>query len=145
MSRLLTTAKQFSNPSDDEIRALLARAGTIAVVGLSSNPGRPSYGVAASLQAFGYRIIPVNPRERIVHGQVAVPDLSSLAEPVDLVDVFRRPEHVSGIVDEAIRLGLPAIWLQMGVVDDAAAARAKAAGLVVVMDRCIYREYLRLM
>jgi len=139
-----SSKSKFSNPSDDEIRALLKRVRNIAIVGLSSNPGRPSHGVAASLKDFGYQVMPVNPSEREVHGERAWHDLASVAEPIDLVDVFRRSEHVSGIVDECIRLKLPAIWLQIGVVDEAAALRAQAAGMTVVMDLCIYREYLRL-
>lgn len=136
---------KFSNPPDDEIRALLQRVRTIAVVGLSSNPGRPSHGVAASLKDFGYRVLPINPSEREVHGERAWHDLTSVSEQIDLVDVFRRSEHVSGIVDDCIRLKLPAVWLQIGVVDEAAALRARDAGIFVVMDLCIYQEYRRLM
>ena len=134
----------FANPSLDEIRALLKRVKTIAVVGLSDSPGRPSYGVAGALQNFGYRIIPINPIIDRVLGEQAYPDLRSVPEPIDLVDVFRSPEHVAEIVDECIVLRLPALWLQDGVIDATAALRAEAAGIQVIMDRCIYRDYLRL-
>ena len=135
----------FANPSKDEIRALLKRVKTIAVVGLSASPGRASHGVARALQGFGYRVIPVNPTLAEVLGEKAYPDLRALPEPVDLVDVFRESSHVAGIVEECIALKLPALWLQDGVVDEAAARRARDAGLTVIMDRCIYRDYARLM
>ena len=135
----------FANPSQDEIRALLKRIKTIAVVGLSDSPGRASHGVARALQGFGYRIIPVNPTLAEVLGEKAYPNLRELPEPVDLVDVFRESSHVAGIVEECIALKLPALWLQDGVVDEAAARRARDAGLTVIMDRCIYRDYARLM
>ncbi|MBS1223058.1 MAG: hypothetical protein H6R23_2678 [Proteobacteria bacterium] len=135
---------RFVNPSADEIRALLQRIKTIAVVGLSASPSRPSHGVARALQGFGYRIIPVNPTLTEVLGGKAWPSLRELPEPVDLVDVFRQSSHVAGIVDDCIALKLPALWLQDSVIDAAAALRARAAGLTVVMDRCIYRDYLQL-
>ena len=135
---------RFANPSSEEIRKLLQRVKTIAVVGLSASPNRPSYGVARSLQGFGYRVIPVNPALADVLGERSYPSLRDLPEPVDLVDVFRDPSHVAAIVDECIDLKLPALWLQDGVIDSTAALRAQAAGLTVVMDRCIYRDYLRL-
>lgn len=135
----------FVNPSADEIRALLRRVKTIAVVGLSPSPIRPSHGVARALQGFGYRIIPVNPTVVEVLGEKACPSLRDLPEPVDLVDVFRESSHVAGIVDDCIAMKLPALWLQDGVIDEAAALRARAAGLTVVMDRCLYRDYIRLM
>ncbi len=135
----------FTNPAMDEIRALLQRIKTIAVVGLSASPGRPSHGVARALQGFGYRIIPVNPKVTEVLGEKAWPSLSALPEPVDLVDVFRESSHVAGLVEECIALKLPALWLQDGVKDEAAARRAREAGMMVVMDRCIYRDYLQLM
>jgi predicted CoA-binding protein len=134
----------FVNPSADEIRALLRRVGTIAVVGLSPSPVRPSHGVARALQGFGYRIIPVNPTVAEVLGEKACPSLRDLPEPVDLVDVFRESSHVASIVDDCIALKLPALWLQDGVIDEAAALRARAAGLTVVMDRCLYRDYMQL-
>ncbi len=136
----------FRNPDTLAIETLLRRARVIAVVGLSADPSRPSHGVAAALQRWGYRVIPVTPGTPEVLGERSVPDLDHLGEvlapgeQVDLVDVFRRPEHVAGIVDDCIRLGLPALWLQDGVVDDAAASRAAAAGVFTVMDRCIFRD-----
>lgn len=136
----------FQNPSRDEIAALLRSAKTVAVVGLSSNPTRPSFGVARSLQRFGYRVIPVNPTETEVLGERAVASLDDLESVLgagvkpDIVDVFRRPEQVAAIVDDCIRLGVPALWLQEGVVDHAAAERARAAGIFVVMDRCLYKD-----
>lgn len=136
----------FRNPPRDQINELLRAAKIIAVVGLSDNPFRPSNHVALELQAFGYRIIPVTPKGGIILGEKAVADLDHLSdvlkpgEKVDIVDVFRRPEHVAGIVDDCIRLHLPALWLQDGVVDEAAAERAVSAGIVTVMDRCMYRD-----
>jgi hypothetical protein len=134
----------FVNPAPDEIRALLRAVRTIAVVGLSPRPDRPSYKVAAALQGFGYRIIPVRPKTTEVLGARAWPDLASVPEPVDLVDVFRAPEFVDEIVDACIACRVPAIWMQDGVVNDPAAARARAAGLTVVMDRCVFRDYVQL-
>lgn len=132
----------FRNPDSAVIRALLKSVRTIAVVGLSPNPRRPSHGVARALQQFGYRVIPVRPAVDEVLGEKACPTLSDVAEPFDLVDVFRSPEHVAALVDECICLGVKAIWLQDGVVDEVAARRAVAAGITVVMDRCIYRDYI---
>ncbi|MBK7662909.1 MAG: CoA-binding protein [Sterolibacteriaceae bacterium] len=131
----------FRNPDAAAIRALLQSVRTIAVVGLSPNPLRPSHGVARALQQFGYKVIPVRPAVDQVLGERAYPTLSDVAEPFDLVDVFRSPEHIAPLVDECLRLGVKAIWLQDGVVDEAAARRAADAGVTVVMDRCIYRDY----
>lgn len=117
---------------------------TIAVVGLSSNPARASHGVAAYFQSQGYRIIPVNPHETEVLGEKAYPDLASVPGTIDLVNVFRRPEHVPAIVDEAIAAGARALWLQQGVTHPEAEAKARAAGLLVVSDACmmvIHRVY----
>jgi predicted CoA-binding protein len=136
----------FTNPSSEQIARVLRAARVIAVVGLSADPTRPSHGVARALQRFGYRIIPVTPSAEVILGQEAVPDLAHLPEVlapderVDIVDVFRRPEHVAAIVDECIRLRLPALWLQDGVIDEAAAERARAAGIFTVMDRCLFRD-----
>lgn len=136
----------FHNPDAETIATLLRQARIVAVVGLSADPSRPSHGVARGLQRFGYRIIPVTPTAETILGEPAVPDLDHLdhvlapGERVDLVDVFRRPEHVAGIVDDCIRLGLPALWLQDGVVDETAAARARDAGIVTIMDRCLWRD-----
>jgi predicted CoA-binding protein len=126
--------------SPEAIRQALAGK-TIAVVGLSNNPARPSYGVARYLQQHGYRIIPVNPNEDAVLGEQAYPSLRDVPVPVDVVDVFRRPEHVPTVVEEAIAIGAPVLWLQQGVIHPQAAARAQAAGLAVVMDRCIKVEH----
>jgi predicted CoA-binding protein len=133
----------FDNPSKTEIEAFLKRIRSIAILGLSESPGKPSHHVAEELQKFGYRIVPVNPTAQSILGERAWADLESAlagAGPVDVVDVFRRPEHVAAIVDECIRLRVPALWLQEGVVDVAAAAKARAAGLFVVMDRCMFKE-----
>jgi predicted CoA-binding protein len=134
----------FANPPDEEIRALLERVRRIAVVGLSPKTDRPSYKVAAAMQRFGYRIIPVRPMENKILGEQAYPDLASVPDQIDLVDVFRAPEQVGEVVDACIALKLPAIWLQEAVVNEPAAQRALVAGLTVVMDRCVYREYVRL-
>ena len=136
----------FANPSPEEICRMLREVRTIAVVGLSPKAARPSYRVARAMQGYGYRIIPVRPALAEGLGEKAYPDLASIPDrgQIDLVDVFRAPEHVDEIVDACIALKLPAIWLQQGVVNEPAAARARAAGLTVVMDRCLYQEYLRL-
>lgn len=132
----------FDNPAKPEIEAFLKRVRTIAVLGLSDTPGRPSHNVARALQKYGYRIVPVNPAAPEILGEKSWPFLEAAvkgAGPIDLVDVFRRPEHVAAIVDEAIRLKVPALWLQEGVVDEAAAHRARDAGIFTVMDRCIFK------
>lgn len=134
----------FENPSADERRALLKKVKTIAVVGLSPKPDRPSYGVSKAMQRFGYRIIPVRPALDEALGEKAYPSLKDVPEKIDLVDVFRAAEHIDGVVDECLALGLPAIWIQEGIVNEAAAERAKAAGMTVVMDRCIYKDYVAL-
>lgn len=132
----------FENPGKQDIDALLRGARTIAILGLSETPGKPSHNVARALQKFGYRIVPVNPAAAEILGEKAWPDLESAlknAGPVDIVDVFRRPEHVAAIVDDAIRLGVPALWLQEGVIDAIAAQKARDAGIFTVMDRCLYK------
>lgn len=136
----------FSNPDDEALHALLRRVCTIAVVGFSPKPDRPSHSVAAAMQRFGYRIVPVRPMLKVGLGETAYPDLRAIPNPgdIDLVDVFRAPEHVDELVDACIALKLPALWLQEGVVNEPAAQRARDAGMVVVMDRCIYKEYARL-
>ena len=131
---------------DEDIRELLTNARNIAVVGLSDRPDRPSYGVAAMLQRHGYRILPVNPQitgER-VHSEFVWRELSQLGVPIDIVDIFRRPMAAGEAVDEAIAVGAKAVWLQLGIVNDEAAARAEAAGLKVVQDKCIKIEVMRL-
>ena len=132
----------FHNPPGDEIRHLLETAKTIAVVGLSPKHDRASNGVSRGLQHFGYRIVPVNPGQSELLGEKCYPDLMSVPDGIDLVDVFRAPEHVAEVVEQCIARGFPAVWLQEGVVDEAAAERAQAAGIMVVMDRCIYKDYL---
>jgi uncharacterized protein len=129
-----------SSPNDD-IGKLLNNAKTIAVVGLSDSPLRPSYGVSAYMQSQGYRIIPVNPQIRGALGEKAVASLADVQEKIDIVDVFRRSEFVPEIVDEAIRLKLPAIWLQEDVIHETAAEKARKAGIFVVMDKCILKEH----
>ena len=128
----------------NRISEILHTSRTIAVVGLSGKRYRPSYGVAEYLQRVGYRIIPVNPMETEVLGERSYPDLDSVPEHIDLVDIFRRSEFVPEIVEAAIRKGAKAVWMQEGVIHDAAAARAEAAGLAVVMDRCILKDHRRL-
>lgn len=134
----------FLNPSAERLRDLLAEIRTIAVVGLSPRPNRPSFEVAQAMQRFGYRIIPVRPAVDSVLGERAYPDLHALPESVDLVNVFRNPKEIGPIVDACIALQLPRLWLQDGVVNEAEALRAQAAGIEVIMDRCIYRDYLAL-
>ncbi len=127
--------------ADDEIAQLLKRSKTIAVIGLSDSPVRPSYGVSAYMQSQGYKIIPVNPLIRGALGEKAVASLADVKEKIDIVDVFRRSEFVPEIVDEAIRLKVPAIWLQEDVIHEEAAEKARKAGIFVVMDRCILKEH----
>jgi len=127
------------------IGEILRSARSIAVVGLSSKRYRPSYGVAEYMQSAGYRIIPVNPFEEAVLGEKAYASLAEIPEPVDIVDIFRRSEFVPEIVDAAIRLGARAVWMQEGVIHEEAAAKARAAGLEVVMDRCILKEHRRML
>jgi predicted CoA-binding protein len=127
-----------------QIGAILRSSRTIAVVGLSGRRFRPSYGVAEYLQKAGYRIIPVNPGESQILGEKCYPDLESIPEPVDIVDIFRRPEFVPEIVEAAIRIGAKVIWMQEGVVHEEAAKRGEAAGLIVIMDRCLLKDHRRL-
>lgn len=127
----------------DGIAQLLKSARTIAVVGLSSSKMRPSHGVAEYLQRAGYKIIPVNPNETEVLDERAVARLEDIREKVDIVDIFRRSEFVPQIVESAIAIGAKAVWMQEGVIHEAAAERARAAGLIVVMDRCMLKEHAR--
>jgi predicted CoA-binding protein len=133
-------------PSDTDIREILTTSRVIAVVGWSPNPDRPSHRVAAFLARQGYRVIPVNPGQagKEALGEVVQPSLGAIAGPVDLVDIFRRSEEAGVVVDEAVAIGAGAVWMQLGVRDEAAAARARAAGLRVVMDRCPAIEIPRL-
>jgi uncharacterized protein len=132
------------NPSDDALRELLESSTTIAMVGASSKPDRPSNGVMRLLLDAGFRVIPVSPRETEVLGVRAVPSLAAIAEPVDIVDVFRRPEETPAVADEAVAVGARAFWLQLGIANDDAAARARRAGLTVVMDLCLGQTVRRL-
>jgi predicted CoA-binding protein len=127
-----------------QISEILRVCRTIAVVGLSAKRYRPSYGVAEYMQRAGYRIIPVNPHETEVLGEKCYPDVESVPEPIDIVDIFRRSEFVPKIVEAAIRKGAKAVWMQEGVIHEEAARRAQEAGLEVVMDRCILKDHRRL-
>lgn len=135
----------FANPPDEDRRALLTRVKIIAVVGLSPKPGRPSYFVARAMQSLGYRIVPVRPAITSALGETAYARLADIPFPVDLVNVFRASEHVPEVVEETLAIGAPALWLQEGVVHEPAALRARDAGVVVVMDRCIYKDHASLM
>jgi len=130
-----------SIPQPDPIAELLRRSRTIAVVGLSNSPLRPSHGVAAYMQTHGYRIIPVNPEIKGALGEKAYPSLLEVLEKIDIVNIFRRPEFVDQIVDQAIQLRVPAIWMQEEVINEKAAEKARQAGIFVVMDRCILKEH----
>ena len=132
----------FTNPTPDQLRSLLREVKTIAVVGLSPNVARPSYRVSRAMQGFGYRIVPVRPAVSEVLGEKAYARLSDIPFEVDLVDVFRNSDDVGPIVDECIALGIRRLWLQDGVVNEEAAEKARAAGITVVMDRCVWRDYL---
>ena len=134
----------FNNPEPEQIRQILHKVHSIAVVGLSPNQARPSFRVASGLQSLGYRIIPVRPLIDKVLGEKAFPDLESLPELPDIVDVFRAAEHVPAIVESCIKLGIKNLWLQEGIIHDAAAQRAKEAGITVVMDRCMWRDAMQL-
>ncbi|HVZ18429.1 MAG TPA: CoA-binding protein [Terriglobales bacterium] len=128
----------------EQIKNVLQRSKTIAVVGLSSNPMRASYGVSAYMQEQGYRIIPVNPQEEFVLGEKAYASLLDVPEKVDIVNVFRRPEFVPEVVDQAIQMKAPAIWMQEDVIHEQAAEKARQAGVFVVMDKCILKEHRKI-
>jgi predicted CoA-binding protein len=130
-----------SLPESDPITELLKRSHTIAVVGLSNRPMRPSHGVSAYMQTHGYRILPVNPEINGSLGEKAYKSLPDVPVKIDIVNIFRRPEFVEEVVDQAIRLKVPVIWMQEGVVHEKAAQKARAAGIFVVMDRCILKEH----
>jgi len=134
----------FVNPDDGALRTLLQTVKTIAVVGLSPQPARPSYRVAQAMQRYGYRIVPVRPLVDEVLGEKAFASLADIPFPIDLVDVFRAAEHVPAIVEQCLALNLPAIWIQEGIVHEAAAQQARAGGMTVVMDRCLLKDYVRL-
>jgi hypothetical protein len=134
----------FVNPEPEQICALLKSVKTIAVVGYSTKPGRPSHSIARQMQGFGYRIIPVRPGISEGLGEKAYPDLVSMPDPVDLANVFRSGKYLPEIVDQCLRLGIKNIWMQEGAEHEESAERARAAGMTVVMGRCIMRDYTRL-
>lgn len=134
----------FTNPQPEQIKQLLDKVQHVAVLGLSPNQDRPSFRVARGLQSKGYHIIPVRPKLEEVLGERAYPDLESLPQLPDIVDVFRASEHVAAIVESCIKLGIKNLWLQEGVIDEAAALRAQQAGITVVMDRCMWRDCVQL-
>ena len=135
----------FTNPDAQHIRAMLTGVKTIAVVGFSPRPGRPSNNISRSMQRYGFRIIPVRPAISEGLGEKAYRELSAVPEPIDLVNVFRAGEFIPAIVDDCLRLGLKKIWMQEGAINEEAAERAVAGGMIVVMDRCILSDYTRLM
>ena len=134
----------FTNPTLDEIKAILTKAKHVAVVGLSPKPTRPSHMVARNLQLFGYHVIPVRPAVDEILGEKTYADLNEVPEPIDMVDVFRAPDQIAPIVDVCIERKIPVLWLQDGVINEAEALRAQAAGITVIMDRCTYRDYMSL-
>jgi uncharacterized protein len=134
----------FENPSDARIRDILATPRTIAVVGCSPDPDRDSHEIAALLKAKGHKVIPVNPTSKEILGERCFASLKDIPEPVDMVDVFRRPEHVDQIAADSIAIGAKILWLQLDVINEPAARQAQAAGMTVVMDRCPAIEYRRL-
>lgn len=133
-----------TNPNDDDLRQLLARVRTIAIVGASSKPDRPSHGVMKTLIHAGYRVIPVTPKEESVFGRKAYATLEEIPEPVDIVDVFRRAEDTPPIAQSAVKIGAKVFWLQLGISNDEAARIAESAGLTVIMDMCIGQTVRRL-
>jgi predicted CoA-binding protein len=137
----MNNSEEYQNPSDEQIKEILQKYKKVAVVGLSSESSRPSHGVARYLQQRGFKIIPVNPKETEILGEKAYPDLSSIPEKVEIVDIFRRSEHVSPIVDEAIKIGAKVVWMQEGVINRPAAINASQNGIMVIMDRCMLKEY----
>ena len=134
----------FKNPSLDQIKELLQRVKHIAVIGLSPKSKRASHQVAKAMQGYGYHIIPVRPAVDEVLGEKAYASLEDVPDPVDLVDVFRAPDKITPVIDACIARGIKALWLQDGVVNEVEALRAEAAGMTVVMDRCVYRDYIQL-
>ena len=141
LPRYNVAKRMASLPESDPITDLLKRVGTIAIVGLSDSPLRPSHGVAAYMQSQGYHIIPVNPKIEEALGEKSYRSLLEVREKIDIVDIFRRPEYVEEIVDQAIRLKIPAIWMQEEVINEKAAEKARQAGIFVVMDQCILKEH----
>lgn len=139
----MPNSREYKNPSDDQIKEILHKYKKVAVVGLSSEETRPSYGVARYLQGKGFKIFPVNPNEAEILGEKAYPNLSAIPEKVEIVDIFRRSEHIPPIVDEAIKIGAKVIWMQEGVINHPGALKAFEKGIVVVMDRCMLKECRR--
>ena len=131
----------FENPDPQQCCALLKTVKNIAVVGLSPNEARPSYGVAEAMQGYGFKIIPIHPRAVEVLGAKAYRRLADVPDDIDLVNVFRRPQYIDEIVDDCLALKLKAIWIQQGIINEPAALRAQRGGLFVVMNRCIYVDY----
>ncbi|KPL00720.1 MAG: CoA-binding protein [candidate division Zixibacteria bacterium SM23_73_3] len=136
----MSNSQQHTNPADEQIKQILQKYKKVAVVGLSPDSSRPSNGVARYLQSKGFTIIPVNPEETQILGEKAYPDLSSIPEKVEIVDIFRRPEYVPPIVNEAIKIGAKVIWMQKGVINYPAALKASQNGIMVVMDRCMFKD-----
>lgn len=139
----------FINPGLDEIKEILRESKTIAVIGLSPKPKRPSHSVSKAMQGFGYTIIPVRPAVDEVLGEKAYADLQSIPESlqanIDMVDVFRAADKIAPIIDDCIELKIPLLWLQDGVINESEAERAQKAGIKVVMDRCVYRDYVQML
>jgi len=136
----MTPPQEYQSPSDEQIKNILEKYKKVAVVGLSSDQTRPSYAVASYLQRKGFKIIPVNPNETEVLGEKAYPNLTTIPEKVEIVDVFRRPEEIAAIVDEAIKIEVEVVWIQEGVINHPAALKASQNGITVVMDRCMAKE-----
>ncbi len=143
MDSHIATEPPLNNPSGDKIKEVLEKAETIAVVGLSINPDRDSYRVAAYLKEMGYKIIPVNPTQTEILGEKSYPDLESIQEKIDIVDIFRKPDAIPGIVDQAIKMKAGCVWMQLGLSNNESAAKAKKAGLTVVQSMCIKVEHSR--
>jgi len=146
MPQQKSKAKDLNSMPDlllmEEIRCMLRQYKTIAVVGLSPKPARPSYQVASYLQDAGYRVIPVNPGQNEILGQTCYPTLSAIPEPVEIVDIFRKPTEVTGVVEEAVTIGAKVIWMQSGIINQEAANIASQAGLSVIMDRCLKVDHM---
>jgi predicted CoA-binding protein len=133
-------SEQYTNPSEDQIRVVLRKCKKVAVVGLSSDESKPSLAVARLLQQRGFTIYPVNPKEKKILGRKAYPDLKSIPQPVEIVDIFRKPEHVPAVVDQAIQIGAKVVWMQEGVVNHPAAMKAVTNGIIAIMDRCMAKD-----
>jgi len=138
---MVAISMTHTNPSDEQLRKLLTTAKTIAIVGASGSPDKASHGIMQRLQRAGYKVIPVSPREPEILGERAYASLRDIPVPIDIVDVFRRPDDTPPIADEAVAIGAKALWLQKGIANEEAAAKATAGGLAVVMDRCIGSTY----